>query len=75
LGDFGPDGTRGVPALIKILQDDKESEVFKLDVLIALGRIGPAAKEALPEIDKLTWSQGRIGVWASMAFNRISENR
>jgi HEAT repeat protein len=48
LGKLGPDGSKGVPKLCKLLQDPDEAT--KKAAITALGRIGPKAEDAVPTL-------------------------
>ena len=43
LNEIGPDAADAVPALVRVLQEDKDPEV-RMEALLALGNIGPAAR-------------------------------
>jgi HEAT repeat protein len=55
IGDWQRDGAPTVAALVKVLKD--ESTDVKIAALGALGRIGPAAKDAVPPLKELVASQ------------------
>jgi hypothetical protein len=51
LAAMGPDGVKGVPALVKTLAD--EVPAVRFPAAYALGEIGPGAIEAVPALEKL----------------------
>ena len=68
LGEIGPEA---VPALLAQFGD--ESEYRRADAARALGRIGPAARDAIPALKKrLNNEWNRVRVWAAFALIRIT---
>ena len=51
LAAMGPDGVKGVPALVKALSD--EIPAVRFPAAYALGEIGPGAVDAVPALEKL----------------------
>lgn len=47
---LGPDAKSGVPALVALMGNKDDS--VRLDAVFCLGRIGPAAKDAIPDLIK-----------------------
>jgi hypothetical protein len=52
LENLGPDAADSIASLVEALRDPKIDDAKRLRVIALLGRIGPAAKETLPEIEK-----------------------
>jgi HEAT repeat protein len=75
LGRFGPDSVGAVSVLVGILKDETESTGLKCDAIRALGRIGPAAQEATPLIQRLSRRGEPFVSAASEAIKRIDEKR
>jgi len=56
LGNIGEKAFKTVPALIQVLSQDSTQAFFKYQILEALGKIGPAAHEALGVVQRLKQS-------------------
>lgn len=73
LGACDQPADKAIPALVKILKDDKE-ESAKIGALKGLTAMGTAAKTALPEIRKLTADKksalGKAAQQAAKAINK-----
>jgi HEAT repeat protein len=55
LGHFGPDARKAVPLLILLLKEktgfpENQEFALRFEVAVTLGKIGPAAREALPAV-------------------------
>jgi HEAT repeat protein len=53
LGQIGPDARAAVPALVALAKKNDRYQGLQLQAVIALGRIGPAAKEATEILDEM----------------------
>jgi hypothetical protein len=77
---LGPRGKDAVPELIKAAtgkaHPDKESERWiKRNIVSALERIGPAAKEALPTLEKLAETDDLILRQQVLAAIKVVQGR
>ena len=66
LGDSGSGASDAVPALVKFLESATDSEPVILSI-IALGRIGPSARQAVSVIEKHLNDTHHVGEWGSVA--------
>lgn len=71
LGLLGPAALPAVPALIKILNNSKESSNCRNKSVLALGKIGAGAKAAVPSLLKALKGKTLEGDWIKNALKAI----
>jgi HEAT repeat protein len=60
--EFGEKGGRAVPTLVKALWDEDVGSITPMTAAEALGRIGPAARQAVPALIALLASRPEAGI-------------
>ena len=73
LGRFGADAVGAVPQLIDALDDKNQAVVGQ--AVVALGMIGPKAKDAVPHLERLATSRDKgIAAMTRAALKQIQKS-
>jgi HEAT repeat protein len=74
LGSMGEAGWVAIPALIKLLEN--ENTRIQVGAAIALGKMGPKAKEAVPQLEEMSraaGSESNLKMYVNEALKKIRE--
>jgi HEAT repeat protein len=74
LGQCDEPSSKAVPALMKLLKDEKEDEAVRIGATRGLASMGPSAKEAVPTLRQIIKSEdkkSKLGKAAQVAIKAI----
>ncbi len=75
LGSIGPDAAEAVPALVTALNDDKWNKYYRFVIPRTLGKVGAAAKLAVPPLQKFLEKDPETSPWTAEALWRIDASQ